>query len=201
MSSDLTIIMNIYEEISRNNKRTLWVLLVFTITVMIIGFIASMIIIYNTDYVTASEAAAVTWQHFPIISGTILVIILVWTLFSFYFGDKMILRFTGAKPIERKTHFELYNIVEKMQESLDGAMEVAQQSDHPRAYEVVFAGAKHAADVVEKIGDLHKKMKDLEMDEVKVQATQNNTTNNVFMSGSTKDLMMMLKEQQKEQNK
>ena len=97
---------------------------------------------------------------------------------------------------------QLYNIVEKMQESLDGAMEVAQQSDHPRAYEVVFAGAKHAADVVEKIGDLHKKMKDLEMDEVKVQATQNNsTTNNVFMSGSTKDLMMLLKEQQKEQNK
>jgi len=98
---------------------------------------------------------------------------------------------------------QLYNIVEKMQESLDGAMEVAQQSDHPRAYEVVFAGAKHAADVVEKIGDLHKKMKDLELDEVKVQATQNNstTTNNVFMSGSTKDLMMMLKEQQKEQNK
>ncbi len=96
---------------------------------------------------------------------------------------------------------QLYNIVEKMQESLDGAMEVAQQSDHPRAYEVVFAGAKHAADVVEKIGDLHKKMKDLEMDEVKVQATQNNTTNNVFMSGSTKDLMQMLKEQQKEQNK
>ena len=43
---------------------------------------------------------------------------------------------------------QLYNIVEKMQESLDGAMEVAQQSDHPRAYEVVFAGAKHAAEAI-----------------------------------------------------
>lgn len=92
------------------------------------------------------------------------------------------------------TRAQLYNLVDKMQESLDGAMEVAQQSDHPRAYEVVFAGAKHAADVVDKINDLHKKMKDIEIEEVKVQ--QNNTTNNVFMSGSTNDLMKMLKESQ-----
>jgi len=89
---------------------------------------------------------------------------------------------------------QLYNLVEKMQESLDGAMEVAQQSDHPRAYEVVFNGAKNAAEVVEKINDLHKKMRDLEVEEVKVQ--QHNTTNNVFMSGSTADLMKMLKESQ-----
>lgn len=92
---------------------------------------------------------------------------------------------------------QLYNLVEKMQESLDGAMEVAQQSDHPRAYEVVFAGAKHAADVVDKINDLHKKMKDMEIEEVKVQQ-HNTTTNNVFMSGSTADLMKMLKESQKQ---
>lgn len=92
---------------------------------------------------------------------------------------------------------QLYNLVEKMQESLDGAMEVAQQSDHPRAYEVVFAGAKHAADVVDKINDLHKKMKDIEIEEVKVQQ-HNTTTNNVFMSGSTADLMKLLKESQKQ---
>ena len=88
---------------------------------------------------------------------------------------------------------QLYNIVEKMQESLDTAMEVAQESEHPRAFEVVFNGAKNAADVVDKINDLHKKMKDLEIEEVKVQ--QNTTTNNVFMSGSTADLIKMLKEQ------
>ena len=91
----------------------------------------------------------------------------------------------------------LYNLVDKMQEAVDGALEVAQQSDHPRAYEVALNGAKNAAEVVEKITDLHKKVKDMEIEEVKVQATQNNTTNNVFMSGSTADLMMMLKEQQK----
>jgi hypothetical protein len=86
---------------------------------------------------------------------------------------------------------QLYDIVEKMQESLDGALEVAQQSDHPRAYEVVFNGAKNAADVVEKLGDLHKKMQEVEKDEQKVvQQTQNN----VFMSGSTAELLKMLKE-------
>ena len=87
---------------------------------------------------------------------------------------------------------QLYDIVERMQESLNGAMEVAQQSDHPRAYEVVFNGAKHAADVVDKLQDLHKKMADVEQQEQKVV---NQTQNNVFMSGSTAELIKMLKEQ------
>jgi len=86
---------------------------------------------------------------------------------------------------------QLYDIVEKMQESLNSAMEVAQQSDPPRAYEVVFNGAKNAADVVDKIQDLHKKMADVEKEEQKVV---NQTQNNVFMSGSTADLLKMLKE-------
>ena len=90
---------------------------------------------------------------------------------------------------------QLYSLVEKMQEGLEGALEVAQQSDHPRAYEVFMNGAKNAADVVEKIQDLHKKTKDMEIEEVKVQQ-HNTTTNNVFMSGSTADLMKMLKESQ-----
>ena len=87
---------------------------------------------------------------------------------------------------------QLYNIVDKMQESLNGAMEVAQQSEHPRAFEVCFQGAKHAADVVDKIADLHKKMSDLEKDDPKPQTTQN-VQNNMFV-GSTADLMKMLKE-------
>ena len=90
---------------------------------------------------------------------------------------------------------QLYNIVDKMQEALDGALDVAQSTDHPRAYEVAMNGAKNAAEVVEKLQDLHKKTKDLEIEEVKVQQ-HNTTTNNVFMSGSTADLMKMLKESQ-----
>ena len=87
---------------------------------------------------------------------------------------------------------QIYDIVEKMQESLNGAMEVAQQSDHPRAYEVVFQGAKHTADAVEKLQDLHKKMADTDKEAEK--AAVNQTQNNIFMSGSTADLLKMLKE-------
>lgn len=88
---------------------------------------------------------------------------------------------------------QLYDIVEKMQESINDAMDVAHDSQHPRAYEVVFQGAKAAADVVDKLADLQKKMKDLSAeDEVKVQQT--NTQNNIYMSGSTADLIKMLKD-------
>jgi len=87
---------------------------------------------------------------------------------------------------------QLYNIVEKMSEAVSESMEVAMEQQHPRSFEVAFAGAKHAADIVEKLADLHKKMNDLEKDDPAPQATQN-VQNNMFV-GSTKDLMQMLKE-------
>jgi hypothetical protein len=87
---------------------------------------------------------------------------------------------------------QLYNIVEKMQEGVSEAMEVAMEQQHPRSWEVAFAGAKHAADIVDKLADLHKKMNDLEKDDPKPQATQN-VQNNMFV-GSTAELMKMLKE-------
>ena len=109
---------------------------------------------------------------------------------------KSIKKVKEDKPDKQKDYqysrAQLYDIVEKMQESINDAMDVAHESQHPRAYEVVFQGAKAAADVVDKIADLHKKMKDLEIEEVKVQ--QHNTTNNVFMQGSTQDIIRMLKE-------
>ena len=87
---------------------------------------------------------------------------------------------------------KLYEMTEKLSEAANESLEVAMESSHPRAFEVVFNGAKNAADVVDKITDLHKKVKDLEVEEVKVQ--QHNTTNNVFVSGSTQDVIKMLKE-------
>ena len=88
---------------------------------------------------------------------------------------------------------QLYNIIEKMQESLDGAMEVAQQSEHPRAFEVVFNGARHAADTVEKLTDLQKKMKDITKEQPQAQSAGPSVQNNMFV-GSTAELMKMLKE-------
>ena len=91
---------------------------------------------------------------------------------------------------------ELYSLIEKMAEAVDGALEVAQESDHPRAYEVALNGAKNAAEVVEKLQDLHKKMKEVEIEEVKVAT--NNTQNNIYMTGSTADLMKLIKEGSKD---
>ncbi|QBP06159.1 terminase small subunit [Synechococcus phage S-B68] len=95
---------------------------------------------------------------------------------------------------------QLYDVVEKMQEILNGAMEVAAQSDHPRAYEVAFNGAKHVADAVEKLQDLHKKEKALSQEDVPSSGggVNHGTVNNVFMAGTTNDLLKMLKETQKE---
>ena len=87
---------------------------------------------------------------------------------------------------------QLYDIIEKMQESVTEAMDVAMEQQHPRSFEVAFAGAKHTADIVDKLADLHKKMNDLDKEEPKIQATQN-VQNNMFV-GSTSELMKMLKE-------
>ena len=90
----------------------------------------------------------------------------------------------------------LKDMVEKMQATLDGAMQVASESDHPRAYEVVFQGAKHTADILDKIHQLHKREKELDREDPVAQQgqTNNGTVNNVFMTGSTADLLKMLKE-------
>ena len=90
---------------------------------------------------------------------------------------------------------QLYDIVERMQESLAGAMEVAEQSEHPRAYEVVFNGARHTADIVEKLADLQKKMNDLDKEDPKPVSSGPQVQNNMFV-GSTAELMKMLKENQ-----
>ena len=60
------------------------------------------------------------------------------------------------------TRGELYSLIEQGQEAVQGALEVAQESGHPRAYEVAVAAMKHVADMTEKLQDLHKKMKDLD---------------------------------------
>ena len=88
------------------------------------------------------------------------------------------------------TRGELYSLIDQGQEAVKGALEVAQESGHPRAYEVAVAAMKHVADMTEKLQDLHKKMKDLG-EEVK---GPKNVTNNAMFVGSTTDLQKMLKQ-------
>jgi hypothetical protein len=88
------------------------------------------------------------------------------------------------------TRGELYSLIDQGQEAVRGALEVAQESGHPRAYEVAVAAMKHVADMTEKLQDLHKKMKDL--DEEKKGPSR--VTNNAMFVGSTTELQKMLKE-------
>ena len=97
---------------------------------------------------------------------------------------------------------QLYDLVDKVAEAVNGALEVAQESEHPRAFEVCLNGAKATAEVAEKLNDLHKKMSDLETKENQPTAQMNGgTQNNIFFSGSTEDVMKMLKQNQKELDK
>ena len=89
---------------------------------------------------------------------------------------------------------QLYSLVEKGQEAVNGILDVCQDSQHPRAYEVAGQLIKHVADTTDKLVDLQKKMKDI--DEVKDSKTTNVTNNSLFV-GSTSDLQKMLKETMK----
>ena len=88
------------------------------------------------------------------------------------------------------TRGELYSLIDQGQEAVRGALEVAQESGHPRAYEVAVAAMKHVADMTEKLQDLHKKMKDLD-EEAK---GPKKVTNNAMFVGSTSELQKMLKQ-------
>ncbi len=83
-----------------------------------------------------------------------------------------------------------YNLVEKGTDAVEGILELAKESDHPRAYEVAGNLIKQVAEVTEKLGDLQEKMRKLK--EVPNNAPKN-VTNALFV-GSTAELQKMLKD-------
>lgn len=86
---------------------------------------------------------------------------------------------------------ELYRLIEQGQEAVQGALEVAQESGHPRAFEVAVNAMKQVADMSDKLIDLQQKMKNLNKDEEKKGPSS--VTNNAIFLGSTADLQKMLK--------
>ena len=90
------------------------------------------------------------------------------------------------------TRANLYALIEKGQESLNGIMELAGESASPRAYEVAGQIIKSVADTTDKLMELQKKVKEVDEDKVK---TTNNVTNNAVFVGSTSDLSKMIKQQ------
>ena len=101
---------------------------------------------------------------------------------------------TRAENVEKDydyTRGNLYSLIEKGQEAINGIMEVAGETASPRAYEVAGQLLKSVADTTDKLADLHKKVKDIEADNPK---TQNTVTNNALFVGSTSELSKMLKD-------
>tara|TARA_B100001939_G_scaffold185012_2_gene159296 strand:+ start:865 stop:1299 length:435 start_codon:yes stop_codon:yes gene_type:complete len=96
------------------------------------------------------------------------------------------------------TRGNLYSIIEKGQEALNGVLELAQESEMPRAYEVAGQLIKNVADATDKLLDLQKKLKDVEEEK---QVKGPSTVNNALFVGSTADLAKMLKDGLKEDNK
>ncbi|AIX17318.1 terminase DNA packaging protein [Synechococcus phage ACG-2014b] len=95
------------------------------------------------------------------------------------------------------TRAQLHNLVMKGQEAVDGILDVARASDHPRAYEVAGQLIKNVGDVADKLIDLQKKMKELDADDKKSSPS---TVNNTMFIGSTADLQKMLKKQKEINN-
>ena len=96
------------------------------------------------------------------------------------------------------TRGNLYSIIEKGQEAINGILELAQESEMPRAYEVAGQLIKNVADATDKLMDLQKKLKDVE--EEKQTRGPSNVTNALFV-GSTAELAKLLKSERKENNK
>ena len=93
------------------------------------------------------------------------------------------------------TRGNLYSIIEKGQEAINGILELAQESDQPRAYEVAGQLIKSVSDATDKLMDLQKKLKDVNAEEKEKGPS---TVNNALFVGSTAELAKMLKSGLKE---
>ncbi len=88
------------------------------------------------------------------------------------------------------TRGNLYSIIEKGQEAINGILELAQESEMPRAYEVAGQLIKSVSDATDKLMDLQKKLKDVEEEKESKGPT---TVNNALFVGSTAELQKILK--------
>ena len=104
---------------------------------------------------------------------------------------------TDTRKDYEYTRGNLYSLIEKGQEAVNGILELAQETEQARAYEVAGQLIKSVADATDKLLDLQKKLKDVEEESSSKGPT--NVTNALFV-GSTADLAKLLK-QNKDENK
>jgi 3-methyladenine DNA glycosylase Mpg len=90
------------------------------------------------------------------------------------------------------TRGNLYSLIEKGQEAINGILELAQESEMPRAYEVAGQLIKNVADATDKLMELQKKLKEVEEEKTSKGPT---TVNNALFVGSTAELAKLIKNQ------
>jgi len=90
-----------------------------------------------------------------------------------------------------------YDLIEKGRESLEDMIEVARQSEHPRAYEVLSGMIKNISDVNDKLMDLNKKQKDIDKKDEAPQIAGSTTTNNLFLTTADLQKMMVTQDDEK----
>lgn len=97
-----------------------------------------------------------------------------------------------VKDVDRDYEYQrqnFYNLVERGNDAIEGILELAKESEHPRTYEVAGNLIKQVSEVTEKLGDLQEKMRKLK--EVPDNAPKN-VTNALFV-GSTAELQKLMK--------
>ena len=105
----------------------------------------------------------------------------------------------SGDDIERDYEYQrenFYNLVEKGSSAIDGILELAKESEHPRTYEVAGNLIKQVAEVTEKLGDLQEKMRRLK----EVPSNAPKSVTNALFIGSTKELQTMLKDKSKDES-
>jgi len=105
--------------------------------------------------------------------------------------EKVSLTVNDIKKDYDYTRGNLYSLIEKGQEAINGILELAQETEMPRAYEVAGQLIKNVGDIADKLMDLQKKVKDIEEDSPKGPTT----VNNALFVGSTAELAKLLKQQ------
>ena len=96
------------------------------------------------------------------------------------------------------TRGQLYSIIEKGQEAINGILDLAQESEMPRAYEVAGQLIKNVSDATDKLMDLQKKLKDVNKED---EQKGPSTVNNALFVGSTSELSKILKSGLNKENK
>ena len=105
----------------------------------------------------------------------------------------------GEDDIEKDYEYQreqFYNLVDKGSKAIDGILELAKESEHPRTYEVAGNLIKQVAEVTEKLGDLQEKMRRLK----EVPSNAPKSVTNALFIGSTKELQTMLKDKSKDES-